>query len=196
MVKNREQLIRTIEKILEEDKYKDRMDKVKEDLIYSFAESIAVNFISPRVTEEEIRDEIERSLDDYFIENRHEDKDNEEEESGVNFQVELGEDLMKLIREIPVSEEWKNEIYRIAIGFNNFGLYQSMQKECIATALYDICGTEMANYVMCEATKRTDIMTEKMFNMNYEAEKENKEEKKEEETSAKILQFHERPDNK
>ncbi len=187
MVKNREQLTQKIISILSEEQYKERMDKVKEDLVHTFAEDIAKNFIAPRVTEEEIREEINASLDDYFIENSNTEND-QESVSGVNFQVELGNELMKLIEDIPVGEEWKNKIYRIAIGFNNFGLYQSMQKECIVSAMYDLCGLETGNFVMCEATKRTGMMTEKMFNENFNAEKQNHDEVLDKREN-KVIQF-------
>lgn len=173
MINNREQLIKAILKILSEDEYKERVEQVKEDLFHSFTEEIAKNFISPRVSDAELRQEINACLDDYFLE-ENKNPSAEEECKRKNYQAEIAQRFMAALNNLPnneQNEDIKIRLYELFFSLNNYALFQTSLKECIVATLYDIAGVEIANKVMCEATKRTDMFTEQMFNENFRSEK-------------------------
>ena len=175
MINSREQLVETMLRILSEDEYKDKIKQVKEDLFCSYIVDISMDFIPEKVTEEELRQNIKNNyLRDYFVEENTVVSDADKNISKNNYQIEISQEFINVLKNLPDTDEnkaIKTRLYELFINLNNYGLFQTSQKECIVATLYDVAGIEIASRVMCEATKRTEMFTEQMFDTNYRSKK-------------------------
>ena len=180
MIEKKEQLVDRILDILGEETYKEQVERICAHQVRAIAYDIADRFLDLKLSSEDIRKEIDTYLMDYFdldvehFEEKMEEIRQQDAKPVYSIYSELAQNYNALILRVPVSDQWKEEISRTVSGIVYFGMEQSMERDCVVQALYDILPVEKANVVMNRAIAMINSMTDaKMKEMQTPPEEPN-----------------------
>ena len=167
MIDKREVLVERVCQILEETEYRDSLNTVWRYQKRKLAYDIADRFLDLKLTDEDIRKEISAYLRDYLdedtrtLEEMKQEVQTEDSKPSYVLRERQTEVYNALITDAPLDDEWKNRITDAVRWFVDAGMYDTMLRECIVTALYDIGGKANGDAVMQRAIALVNAKTDK-----------------------------------